>query len=514
MLQFNTTICTVTARFTPRLWPLTSFFTTNSPVKESSNINVKHKYEPPSTMMMTKDQQTKFNKLKETVCNSLKKDNWITSRVQGAQNVHDLLALINMPHLPQKDVVMVMNTIINWVNAEKLNMTDTKNENTTKDHKTQNEIVQPTTKTIRVKISNDFSKYSDLSTSAMIKEISNLANMKERNPKLLKFLFDNIVEYNVMLSHGQCSSLLYNIATLCYYDDVLLSKISSDLIKSMNEKSIDSMHSIVKSMAMIRYKNMDFLNHMSKIIIDSNATLENNYVLTMLQAFAILGYDTEQTNTIIERYVPLLSIESLKPTKQLDVVWSLVLLNKATNSQIEPVLNGDFIKSLMPTDSTRNLSKQIKLLNINAAAKYIMKNYQGPLLTDLDVPYVTQSYTKQKQLHVNALEETLKFILKPPDYEMNVNTKMGFILDAVYYRNTNQKPSVVNTNSNKVAIIIHDYYAYCQGNRDLQGIIKLYNKLLEHSGYHLISISYEHFGAEDKLVKRVQLLDRHLKSLK
>lgn len=43
---------------------------------------------------------------------------------------------------------------------------------------------------------------------------------KNRNVKLIRFLFDNIIKYNEMLNIGQCSNLVYNMCALSYPDKV------------------------------------------------------------------------------------------------------------------------------------------------------------------------------------------------------------------------------------------------------------------------------------------------------
>jgi len=53
----------------------------------------------------------------------------------------------------------------------------------------------------------------------------------------------------------------------------------------------------------------------------------------------------------------------------------------------------------------------------------------------------------------------------------------------------------------------------CRGSPEPNGVAVLCMKLLEQSGYKVLSIPYTKYNARDKLVHRVQYLNHHLKSL-
>lgn len=46
----------------------------------------------------------------------------------------------------------------------------------------------------------------------------------------------------------------------------------------------------------------------------------------------------------------------------------------------------------------------------------------------------------------------------------------------------------------------------CLGDTDYQGLIKLYRHLLEHKNYEVLIVPYQHFGIDDKIVKRTSYL--------
>ncbi|XP_076173998.1 FAST kinase domain-containing protein 4 [Ptiloglossa arizonensis] len=498
----------ITARCIPRLyWRFTASFVTQSKtVKIFLPKPTQHEQMKTSILKVTEEQRVKFEDLKIAVHESISTNSSIASKIKDAQNVYELLDLMKMSNLSKTDILSVMSTIINWVNKSNSTVTNSPND----------EEVKHTDSTIDVTDNeiDDFSEYANLSTSAMISLVLDLAKHKKRNVKLLNFLFDNINRYSTILNTSQCSSLLFSMSTLCCFHEALLDKICSTLIKNVN-KMTPPLNSIMKSMAILKYKNINFLNHICKLLSNSdNKVLHKHYLLNILHTFAVLNYETEETNMIIKRYLPDVSPSNLTPHAWLNLVWSLLVLNNLSNSHAESVLQNDFIANFESSDLT-HLQKQIQLLNINGAAKYILQNYSGQLLDNSIVPNVTSPVTPQKVLYINALEETLKSFLEPSQFQMNVNTNMGFLLDAECLMDQNLKPvNESSTNIKKIAIVIHTYNNYCKGVKDLIGKIKLQNNLLSHRGYQVLNISYQHFSFQDKLHKRTEFLIQRIRSLK
>ena len=65
-----------------------------------------------------------------------------------------------------------------------------------------------------------------------------------------------------------------------------------------------------------------------------------------------------------------------------------------------------------------------------------------------------------------------------------------------------------------------DYHDYCQskagvvdGAREKSGIAEFTFRLLERSGYRILEVPYSEFGANEKLLRRVQFLEARLKKI-
>lgn len=62
--------------------------------------------------------------------------------------------------------------------------------------------------------------------------------------------------------------------------------------------------------------------------------------------------------------------------------------------------------------------------------------------------------------------------------------------------------------------MVQDYHDMCQGaHQKLTGITSLNIKLLQKSGFNIITIPYNEFNNSDKLLKRVQYLERKIKEV-
>ncbi|XP_006614683.2 FAST kinase domain-containing protein 4 [Apis dorsata] len=275
--------------------------------------------------------------------------------------------------------------------------------------------------------------------------------------------------------------------------------------------------SILKSMAQIRYKNNTFLNCICEDIINSKINYTIKEITSILHSFAILGYYSDYINKLIKIYIPDSIVnQKFNYSIKLNLMWSFAVFKILQNTHAKYVLNEEFVSKLMLIDEKNKLSHQLKLLNINGYAQYALKDYSGPFLNKKIVPDIVNIRSKQKKAYVDVLEATLKNMLPSASYyKMNINTKMGFILDAelcvdlnfnfIPVDNVNQDENFI-----KIALILLDYYDMCLEDLNYNGLIKLYSHLLKCKKYKVLCISYQYFGMEDKLERRVSYLKRQL----
>ncbi|XP_043581308.1 FAST kinase domain-containing protein 4 isoform X2 [Bombus pyrosoma] len=473
-----------------------------------------------SNITVVDKQHMTFDKLKIKMCNDLNIKPIVTEKIKKAQSIQEILEIVKTSSISQDDILHILRAISIWINNNKETNSSTKiNESSVQ---SQTKVNDTTSENSLIDAEDYFYQYYNLSTSAMIKNINKLAIAGDRNVKLLNYFFKNIIEYHELLNTKACSNLMFGMSTLNYSDERLLKKICKDFIKSKNvpgnKTNIVTIISMLKSMALVRYKNNVFINQLCDDIIKSNIKCSMSQIANILLSLATLGYHSQRVNDIIEKYIPNSEIEKFGYSTRLNLIWCFAVFKTLQNIHAESVLDEKFVTKISFIDikNNQNLSHWLKLLNINGYAQYALNNYSGPLLNNEIVSHVTSKRSKQKTAYVEALEVTLKNMLPSTShFNMNINTNMGFLLDAEIC--VDDKFNFINMNSDsksgnfiKIALLLVDYYDMCLGDTDYQGLIKLYRHLLECKNYEVLIIPYQHFGLEDKIEKRINYLRRQL----
>ncbi|XP_067215515.1 FAST kinase domain-containing protein 4 [Linepithema humile] len=530
MLQFSATLYTATARFAPRSsWRFTALIASNC----STAVTSEHSVAP-----VKEDHGAKFSKIQNNVVRKEKQkfkktetqtklyspgkkfnnsDAIFLKQFQAAKSINDLLDLATLPNLSINNALKIISNITNQINSGKSQMVDIEAD----------ERFVHLRKIIQIgdniKTSDDnLSQYTQLSTPAMIEVIATLREQGKRNTPLLRMLSYNIVKYNVTLNLKQCATLLYSMAVLSFPDKVLLEKITADLLECL-PKSISAATNryIVTSLGFLHYKNENVLDTICDTLFANSINYKFQDYSSILQTFAALQYKSERVNSFIEKFTEEANQFQTSSTEWLDIVWSLAVLGAVKTQHVESVLEPAFMERLN-VSSKLNVSKKLKLLNINGVAQFVLKDYKGPLLnTDSEVfKNISLVRAKEKQMYIDALLETLKKLLPSQSYfKANFDTNMGFLLDAEYRINDQHKLVKVenwdeqSTNVKRIGIMIHDYHDYCRGQTDLIGSTYLYTELLKARGYDLITISYENFSIQDKVDKRIDYLKQRLNSV-
>ncbi|XP_072765045.1 FAST kinase domain-containing protein 4 isoform X2 [Anoplolepis gracilipes] len=522
MLQFSATLYTATARLTSRSsWRFTALVASSSStaitseqsivsakddnatkVSEILDISQKEKKQNSENTRI----QTKFHLPEKKLFTE--NDMVFLKQFQAAKSINDLLDLAMLPNLSMNNAIKLISRITNQINSGESQIVNIEDDerfiHLRKIVKIGNEI----------KTSNDISQYSQLSTPAMIMVFASLNEQRKRHTPLLRMLAYNIVKYNIRLTMKQSATLLYSMALLNFPDKVLLEKITSDLLEHI-PKSTNAVTntSIITSLGYLHYKNEDVLKAFCNTFFKKSINYKFQNYSSILQTFAALQFKSESASSFIKNFAEQSDLFHTSSIEWLDIVWSLAILDAVQPRHVEFVLDPTFMKRL--NNSTKlNISKKLKLLNINAVAQFVLKDYKGPLLDkDSEVFNTPLVRSKEKQMYIDALSETLTELFPSSSYfKTNLNTNMGFLLDSEYRVNNEHKLIKVedwdeqSKNVTRIAIMVHNYHDYCRGQNDLLGSTYLYTQLLKARGYKLISIPYENFSIQDKIDKRVNYL--------
>ncbi|KAI4482692.1 hypothetical protein M0804_008545 [Polistes exclamans] len=513
MLSLNLTSFNASIRTFP-YWRLSSLLSTsvinpehnNLSKQEESVIQNDDKYPKKEKVLQRNTiQQTEVSRISQSSNQLLNRTNSFISldeKIIKTTNTKDLIGIMNDPNITIDQVKQIISQI------SSLKPDVEKEKSTSSSVDTKKDFVKMDT------ISNI--GFLPLSTPKIIQILKTLSYTNDRNVPLLKTLTYNIAMYSKKLNTRMCGDILYSLAVLNYPEEVLLEKIMSILREELlaNENG-PVMGSIAMSLKLLKYKNYDVLD---TIVLWANNNLEKlrfQDLTSIMGCLAMFGYIPKLMNNL-QDYINSLTPEITSNNQLwLDFVWSLTLLNRASKEQISSVLYHKFIERIINTRNNKNKINALKILNINAAVRSIVKDYDGPCNKNRDLFSIVVEYKKQKLELIEALSETLNQI-HPLCFKTNINTHMGFNIDVescVDSDNRLVKYVDSSPKNMRLVLMVHDYHDYSRGKEEILGMPKFYNDLLIAQGYRVLNISYQNFSANDILAKRVKYLQDKISSI-
>ncbi|XP_033225900.1 FAST kinase domain-containing protein 4 [Belonocnema kinseyi] len=364
---------------------------------------------------------------------------------------------------------------------------------------------------------------SNMSINHAVQIMSKLAFHKSRVVPVLQSLANHIVQSNREINIKIASDILYNMAVLNFYDEVLIEKIASGLVSQISKT--DKKHSAVigslsKSIGILRYRNENLLIQLTAWMLENSKSARPQEICSFLVTLAVVGYSPlTETDKLKEFADNLKESDMVGAEDWLDVVWALVVLNLANEAQVLSVLDKNFLSRLSDVQKVSE-SKKRKLLNILSVAKLIFKQDTGQFFEENAwVLEVTLERSKEKLEFVKAIITSLHALLPTNGcLKTNVNTGMGFALDAEFYVDKKCNPVLVNQIESKekqalrLGVVPQSYYDFCRGDEQIIGPVLFHCELLRLSGYHVISIPYTEFELDRKVVERVKYLRDKIKA--
>lgn len=284
---------------------------------------------------------------------------------------------------------------------------------------------------------------SNINMDQMVKIMSSLAQKRRRSVPLLRSLATNITNKSDQIDAKRCADLLYAMATLNFNEPNLVARICGDFQKSI--AAIDTtksaiIGSVCTSLGLIKYRDAAFLDLLARWLMEHRAHARPQDISAFVMTGAVLNLRTALSDELQSQLATLLVREDFtKAVDYLNHIWALTLLEWSSKEQMESVFNQTFVNKLFQeVRSSASLvqSAKMKLLNINAAAKYLIKDVAVRELSEsFDMDWGVQS--KSKQMLVGSLMDTLNTLLPPQKggasdlIRTHYDTKMGFYIDAI-----------------------------------------------------------------------------------
>ncbi|XP_058803570.1 uncharacterized protein LOC131671287 [Phymastichus coffea] len=470
--------------------------------------------------------------------NNTREQSFLDSNIRSAKTVDQLLDTVNHPEFREKNASNVVHVLCNWITTGAVAMIDIQSDerylkvcrilgiekqsaNPLDIMSSNNENYKlPYTQILQTENVNK--QIENLNTSQIISVLIALANRHKRVTPTLKLLAQKISLSDDILNIKQLSDILYSMAILNFYDEMLLKKVCIELSKLVPKTdSAAVIRSLLKSLGILRYRNEALLDLLFSWVAENENIIRSNEICGLLMTLAQLGYTPNNFNKVFESIVlPLKESDMCQSSEWLDIVWALTILDKATSQHYESVLNDSFLNRIFDTTDTV-IARVIKLLNVNAAARFC-EDYQGPFIPEnsslLNTPLTRP---KDKIELSNSIISALKILLPSDSVYLNTNviTDMGLLIDAEICVDSNCTPLPLDSKSEgdkkvfRIALVTCSYQEFCRNKKEIIGPIKFYNKLLTLKGYKVLLLPYSDINIKDKLVVRVKYIKDNITQL-
>uniref|UniRef100_A0A8D9F653 Protein TBRG4 n=1 Tax=Cacopsylla melanoneura TaxID=428564 RepID=A0A8D9F653_9HEMI len=451
----------------------------------------------------------------------------IETIIVNAKDVETLLSAVDTQVVSRKHALKVLSILTDWSTNDKIKLSDF--ESDTRFIKMCRVLGRPIKSKEEPESLGDLSVVlgitgddeaakliSSIQLPQMVKILSALGAKRKRSTPLLRSLAFNIGKSSERLNLKQGADVFYATALLNFPDEVLLEKVAADMVEGIpsNDKPA-VLGSLCYSMGVLRYKNSELLETITHWVDKNLDHCRTQDLVSLMLTLARVNYTPSNAQELFPRVVPNLTPAELTSSSLwLDLVWSYVVLGIGDlNQYVRSVLSSQFVEQFSEGSETDSVGDKLKLININAAAKHLLTNYEGPFLDPKspvwDIPL---NRSRDKQAMVSVLTDSLVNLVPAQTHlKTNVDSRLGFFIDAEFLLDSRKNPIALNKETkdvHKVAILTLDYHDLCRGTHNYpNGIAALSVRLLEATGYHVITVPHTEFHRNDKLVSRVKYLE-------
>ncbi|XP_068216254.1 FAST kinase domain-containing protein 4 isoform X2 [Palaemon carinicauda] len=359
-----------------------------------------------------------------------------------------------------------------------------------------------------------------------------LGTVKRRATPVLRALAFHMAKQEDKLPPKQLSNILFAMHSLSFPDQVLLEKIGKDLVPQVSSITRPPIiGAILFCMGQMRWRQQSLLEVISEWVENNADACRINDLVSLVLTLACVAYTPTNVESLFPKIVSKLDNSSIaRETVWLDVVWSLALLGRATNDHVSSVLHPSFVSKTRSVAQHLRMGIKLKLLNINAVARFLMPSYDGPYLETADFKDVIITQSRNELLLSKHVQSMLHNFLPPPKYiQENIQTPLGVFVDCElavdqkgkpipiqdYSDNFGEKKSVkpLPEGATKMTMFVWDYKDYTIGSQELTGVNQLAVQLMEKIGYKIVQVPYFEYNMRGKTIKNIQYLENKIKAV-
>ncbi|XP_022834426.1 protein TBRG4 [Spodoptera litura] len=457
----------------------------------------------------------------------------LDGQISQATDLNALLVVAENPVVSRRHALKMVSILSEWTTTNKVKLTDFEKDprflklcrilaRSTTSHTIGSLTMAEDLSTVLGITGDDEAArlITNLTLPQMIKVMKALQNKGRRSTPLLRALSHNITNQAEIIDLKKSADLLYAMAALNFPDPVLLDRICNDVIECLpsNEDKSAVVNSITTSLGLLKYRHEPVLSAITDWLHQHVAQCRATDIASAVVTLATVDYlpPSDSAQGLIQTALSLKEEEMTKSSSWLDLVFSLLILNKAKKTQLESTLQPDFIDKLLSAGEIPIPSRR-KLMMIDAFLH--LASPGSPRLPEdisVGVPVV---YTKEKAFYVQSIMDTFKsFVSAEAFLKKDCNSGMGFLYDAEFAVDAKCHPVPLDKAENnksvfRIAVLGLDYHDMARKSAVPLGINQLHTRLLELKGFKVLQIPYTEFSPKDKLVTRVQYIEKRLKEI-
>uniref|UniRef100_A0A8C3VV40 FAST kinase domain-containing protein 4 n=1 Tax=Catagonus wagneri TaxID=51154 RepID=A0A8C3VV40_9CETA len=361
-----------------------------------------------------------------------------------------------------------------------------------------------------------------------------LAAQNRRSVPLLRAISYHLVQKPFTLTKGILLDLAYAYGKLGFHQTQVFQRLAADLLPHTPSLTSSEVARCTKSFAFLKWLSLPLFEAFAQHVLDRAQSITPPHLCNMLLAFARVNFRPEQEEQFFSLVHEKLGsqLADLEPALQVDVVWSLCVLQQAREAELRAVLRPELHAQFLGDKSPKDQSTFQKLLHVNATAQLEHPEYTGPHLpSSALVPRPSAPDKKVTPLQ-KELQETLKGLLGSADKgSFSVATRYGWVLDAEVLLDAESQllplrdfvaPHLAQPSGNqplpagakRLAFLRWEFPNFNSRSKDLLGRFVLARRHLLAAGFLLVEVPYyEWLELKSEWQKSAYLKDKMRKAV-
>ncbi|KAM9096466.1 FAST kinase domain-containing protein 4 [Sarcophilus harrisii] len=267
-----------------------------------------------------------------------------------------------------------------------------------------------------------------------------LASQNRRSVPLLRAISYHLAQKPFTLTRGMLIDFAYAYGKLNFHQTQIFQKLAAELLPQVSSMTPSDVTQCSKSFAFLKWLNLPLFEAFAQYVMNKADDFTPLQLSNMILTFARLNFHPEQEEQFFSLVHKKLEseLDKLSPGLQVDVVWSLCILQQVQKKQLQEVLCQDFHNQFLDSKFSQNQNACQKLIHINATAQLEHPEYTGPFLPAMALH--PQAPTPKTPMQKD-LQEILKGWLGSDDkVRFGEITQYGWELDAELVLDVDNQP--------------------------------------------------------------------------